>query len=500
MENKQKQNNAKNNKNLNKQTTSEPSIQHETPTKAKKGTLSGLLKKQNHEHNHPRYRRNQKFYYAFLFVLAVLAFLFLPNSFVKENQGELVAIVTSVGIDREKDSSDYLVTCQLIAPDTTGQNQQKVAVVNEKGKTITDAFTNLSLKLGKNVGFDHCSVVAIGESLNGEELLPILDHFYREGKISLNAVLVNVKGAAVDLVKESSELNNLSSGSIQNNFNFNKDFFGSSKISTLGVFFNEYFKKGSSCIVAEINMNYNETKVEPAESPNSGESGCDSKGGTAQSGGGGESGGQPASSGASSGGGDSGSGCQELQSVSIIQNNGDSIIYKHSKAITRASKEVNNGFNYLDNRVKYGILQVENVTDSNLHDATVAFAVKDSFADLKPYVDKENNKFVLKVHVKISGEITEIVEDHQTKKITKSYKDLLSDELKNKMGEKIKEQIALALQFCKLNNVDALNLEDMFYKLKTSDYNNLKRKLNINDDNFLEFVDIETKTSVYHQN
>lgn len=470
-------------------------VQLEPNVSAKKGSFSGLLKKKSNEHNHRKFRRNQMFYYAFLFVLAILMFLFLPESLVKENQGQMVAVVTSVGLDKEKDSKDLLVTLQLISPDTTGQNQQKVALVSEKGKTLTDALNNLSLKLGKNVGFDHCSVIAIGESLNGDEILPLLDHFYREGKISLNAVLVNVKGAALDLIKESSELNNLSSGSIQNNFNFNKDFFGSSKISTIGVFFNEFFKKGSSCIVAEINMNYKETKVEPAETENSGESGCDSKGGTSNnkenSGGGGGGGGE--------GGGGGGAGCEELQAVSIIQNNGDSVIYKKAKVVTRASAEVNRGFNYLDNRVKFGIIQVENVTDENLSDATVSFTVKNSTVSLKPTIDKVNNKFILKAKVKIWGEISEVVEAYETKTISKSYKDLLTKELEKKMADQIIDQIELSLQFCKLNNVDALNIEDLFYKLKTSEYEKLKRKLNIND-NFLEFTEIDTTVEVFHEN
>ncbi len=482
-------NNAQNNKN---EQNAKPL--YEDPPKAQKGSLSGKTKIQTHEHNHPRLRRNQIFYYALLAVLIILTFLFLPQSLVKENQGEIVAIVTSIGIDKEQESKDYLISCQVISPDTTGQNQEKVAHVNEKGKTLTDALTNLSLKLGKRIGLDHCSVIAIGESLNGEEILPILDHFYREGNISLNSVLVNVKGSALDLIKKSSELNNLSSGSIQNNFNFNKDFFGSSKISTLGVFFNEYFKKGSSCIIAEVNMNTKETKSEPlkTENSNTGESGGSS--GTSGSESGGSSGG-----GQSTGGGDAGSGSEELQDVTIIQNNGESIVYKNSKAIARASIDVNQGFNYLDNRAKFGIIKVDNVSDKNLTNATVTLTVSNSNVDLKPVVDINNNKFILKATVKVWGELSEITEDHQTKEISKGYKDFFTDELKDKIKEEIKSKIDLALQFCKIYNVDAINVEDLFYKLNNSKYEKLKKKLNIND-NFLENVEIDSTVEVNHQN
>lgn len=491
----------KQNKNAQQQKTKQQEEQlFEKQPKPEKGSFNGKTKTKTHEHNHPRLRRNQVFYYAMLIALAILAFLFLPESFIKENQGEIVAIITSVGLDREKESKDYLLTCQVISPDTTGQNQQKVALVNEKGETLTDALTNLSQKLGKRVGLDHCSVVAIGESLNGDEILPILDHFYREGNISLNSVLVNVKGAAVDLIKQSSELNNLSSGSIQNNFNFNKDFFGSSKISTLGTFFNEYFKKGSSCIIAEINMNYNQTKVEPAESPNSGKTGCDAKGGTSESGGGGQSGNSKSSGGGqSNGGGDAGSGCEELQDVSMIQNAGESIVYKQAKAVARASEDVNNGFNYLDNRVKHGIIKVDNVSDKNLDDATVSFTSENSTVKLKPVVDLENNKFIIQAKIRIWGEVSEVTENHQTKKISKGYNDLLSDELKDKLKEEVASKVDLALQFCKINNVDALNIEEIFYKLKNSEYEKLKKKLSIND-NFLEYVEINPFVEVNHQN
>ncbi len=487
--NKKDTNKTKQNSQTKQSSTQQQNIEFESAPQVQKGSLSGLTKIKTHEHNHPRFRRNQIYYYIMLACLAVLVFLFLPESLVKENQGELVAVITSVGLDREKESNDYLITCQVISPDTSGQNQQKVALVSEKGKTITDSLTNLSLKLGKTIGFEHCSVIAIGESLTGEDLMPIIDHFYREGTISLNAIMVNVKGTAVDLIKQTSELNNLSSGSIQNNFNFNKDFFGSSKISTLGTFFNEYFKKGSSCIIAEINMNNKQTKAEPAESLNSGEASGDAKG---------EKTSQENNSGGDGGGG-GGAGGEQLQDVSIVQNNGESIIYKNGRALVRANKDINQGFNFFDNRVRFGVIQVDNVNDEELDNATVTFTVENSTVTLKPIVDFENNKFILKSKIKIWGEISEVTQDKQTKRITKSYKDLLTDKLKEKMKEKIINDVDLAVQFCKINEVDALNFEDLFYKNKNKEYEKLKRKLSINDD-FLNYVDVDATVEVNHQN
>ena len=437
---------------------------------------------------HPHNKRSMVLYYILLGVTVVLAFLFLPGSFVKENQGALISVVTGIGLDREKDSSDYHITVQIVTPDISGQNQQKVASFCDKGKTIVDALNNASLKIGKTIGFDHCSVIAIGESLTGENIFPLLDHFYRRGNISLNTVLVNVKGSACDLITQTTEVSNLSSGNIQNNFTFNQNFFGSSKISTLGMFFNEYFKRGKSVIVAEINMKEDETKTEAAGNEQCGDSSKTSSSGAGDKG---------SSGGGSSSSSSEGSGSEELQKVNIIQNQGESIVYKEGKAVARANNQVNYGFNYLDNRVKYGILSGEHINDDNLHDATVTMLISNSTVDFKPVVDKETNRFVLKANIKLYGEITEICCDN-TEKISRSYKDLLTDEVKTALEKKVKEDVDVAVQFCKLNNVDPLNIEDYFYKLKTKDYKEMIKKLAINN-NFLEYCTVEASVEVFHQ-
>ncbi len=439
-------------------------------------------KKKKHPHN----KRCMVLYYIMLGITIVLAFLFLPGSFIKENQGTLTSVVTGIGLDHEKDSTDYHITVQVVTPDVTGQNQQKVATFCDKGTTIVDALNNASLKIGKTIGFDHCSVIAIGESLSSENIFPLLDHFYREGNISLNTVLVNVKGSACDLITKTTEVSNLSSGSIQNNFTFNQKFFGSSKISTLGTFFNEYFKLGQSVIVAEINMKPDETKTEAKGKEQKSENSSSSSSGASQQGSSGES-----------GSASEGSGSEQLQKVNIIQNQGESIVYKKGKAVARANNQVNYGFNYLDNRVKYGILSAEHITDDNLSDATVTMFVNNSTVNFKPVIDKQNNQFILKANIKLFGEITEVCCTN-TENISRSYKDLLTDTVKEALSKKVKEDIEAAVQFCKLNNVDPVNIQDYFYKLKTKDYKEMMKKLSIND-NFLEYCTVEANVEVLHQ-
>lgn len=408
--------------------------------------------------------------YCFTIIFAVLIVLFLPNSLFLPALTNTRAIITGMSIDKENE--EYKISLQLITPQSNISNNENLEIIDDTGSTIFECFNNLSIKLGKVVGLEHTNIIILSSSLADEDIMNFLDYIYRNTNITMSTILLQTDDDAEKLLESSAELNNNSSSSLQNNLGFNNSILETANITTLGTFFNDYFSYSKVSLIPYI-------QVPKEESGASGGSGGGSSGA--------EEGGNQGS-GSSSGGSGGGSTVQPL-----VQNNGQSTIYKNGKFFDILSRELSTGFSWLEGSPFRGNVKVENVTDNKFYEnATVTVKVENSKRKIKSKI--ENDKLILDAKIDIFCTVSEILEDSRIAKLMHSTKNYLNKELISKIQEKVNTTIQDSLNYCKENKVDAFKLYDIFYKHHKNEFRKILK--NFGED-YLDAVIFNIKINVH---
>ena len=382
-------------------------------------------------------------YLAVLAVMLIAAML-LPTAFVRPSQGVTSSIVTGIGIDKQ--NGEYTVSVQTVASNPA-QGEEVINTVDTTGTSIISALQSLSFKLGKNLGFEHLGVIVLGNSMQNEEIVSFLIYLYRHRKISLNTVLINYQGPASDLLSASNEVYTLQSGSLQNNSHFGTRHSKTARSTTVGMFLNDFYKKGSPGIIPEI---------EEPEKPPEGEEG-------------------------------------EEGGIAMIINTGRAAIYKNGRHITSSPPEITRGFNRLDRKQKRSIEEIENLNSGPFeNDAKLILEIKKTrIRKSRSIVD---GKFITRVRLNVYCRPISVSQQNRQIQINQNLQNYLTEEVKEKLSAKIKDEVAASLAFSKTNNVDIFFLEDNFYRRKNRAYK--RTSTNITSDDFLQNSEIDLKVRV----
>lgn len=411
-----------------------------------------------------------------ILILLVLAFVFLfPAAFSKTAQVDATTIVTGMGIDKKDNQIE--LTLQIVNAKSDVVSNEKLDVVSEKGETFSDALFNISFKLGKEIGLEHCAIVVLGKDLaETENCKKIMDKLYRDEAMTLNTYIITTSKDAKNVLEKSAELNNASSGSIQNNLGFNEAYFNSSRSLTLGKFFNEFYSPTGISLMPVIEA------VSSSQSSGSGESGS------------GGSGSDSSSSGGEATSGEESSGASQNQSEALIQNKNEVAVFKHGKKITTLQKEQYEAVNLLNTNSTKGLLTVEHVTmEPYLNDATVTLFVRNSQKRVKSKI--VNDKLLMNFDISLFAEINSILQDDKNLKVEEGYTDLLKDNLVEKIKGKLNEIVQTSLVNSKQTGIDFFNIEDRFYKFNNKALK--KWKAEHNGESIIEHAEIVVNTTVF---
>lgn len=376
---------------------------------------------------------------VFGLLACVLLFLVLPGALLKEGEGTNLTIVTSLGIDKE--SNEFEISMQILVASSARENASKSVVIASSGKTITDAFNNVAIKFGKNIGLEHCGVIVLGEGLKNENVFEIFDSFYRLGKITLYTSIVGYEGKAQDFLLIANNLSAKSNFNLTKTLSQSKKILNAAEVTSLGTFFNKYFEKSSTCPItyfAKTNLNDDND--------------------------------------------------QELELshlLELLNNNKSCYIYKEGKRIIKLSPEQTLAYNFTNNYATKGVVVLDNLVDEPFKNATVSLRIRNQ--KYKPKLKFENDKFVLTMKISVTCETIEINQTQKTTQIYKSLNDYLTDEVKEKLKEKITDKIEEVFTLGKESNIDIFKIETLFYKNKNRKY----RRQNKTGTDFLNSCEIE---------
>lgn len=132
---------------------------------------------------------------------------------------ETLSFASGFGIDRDKHG--YIVTVQFANPEEIAGNNHtdrpEAPIYQERGKTIEEAVTRLTLNLPHYVHFSNIQLVAIGESVATKNIKDVLEYIYRFNNIRSDFKLIIAKQhKASDILRVVSPLSKVTAEKIAN--------------------------------------------------------------------------------------------------------------------------------------------------------------------------------------------------------------------------------------------------------------------------------------------
>ena len=136
--------------------------------------------------------------FAFIFVLFILL---LSSGCYNYKEINEMAIVSSIGIDKDNDS--YVVSAQIMnSKESEDSEDSQIIVYSKKGKTIHEALRNLTLESPRKLYGNHLSKIVLSEEVAKEGIENILDLFIRVTEVRNEFIITIVKeDKASDVLK-----------------------------------------------------------------------------------------------------------------------------------------------------------------------------------------------------------------------------------------------------------------------------------------------------------
>ena len=360
----------------------------------------------------------------FLIILAIT----VPE-ITRPAMSQTEAIVTAFCLDRVEENIQ--ATAIVLAP-----SKERTAQYNSfsgTGKTVSEAVENISLSLGKSMGFAQCEIMAFGDNISDYGIISSLDFMSRTRKVGRNAMLINFGGDIEDFSQAIISLSAEKSLDLEDVLSFDKRYI-LSQDSNIHSFYKGYFSNISLGIMPKVKIvnNKQENAIEISKQNQSSSS-------------------NQASS-------------QSNSSKSYLLNDSTISIFKDGKKQIEMPPELVKKLNIFLNSSGKGTIKVENVSDNLYNDSDVVLNITSKNVKLTPKF--VNNKPIYNIEISISGLVDEVDEENPTKKFLRRNKDFMSDELIEKTKETVKKDAHDVINFCVNNNIDLIQAYKHFYKLK----------------------------------
>lgn len=375
-------------------------------------------------------------------VFLLLTVLFFPRAFYLEAESDTRAIVTAVGIDKKDD--EYEVSGLMVVPSNTSDPGNNLYLVSTKGRTVGEAFNQLSYNIGKRVGLAHCDFIVVDDKTLEEDITKTIDFFVRQYNITKRAYLVNCKDGAKKMLQTALNEKALSTVLLSN-------LVQKENHSTMGVgsniddIYKMYFGKSGVTYLNVFEIEKPEDKSQPSGGG----------GGQGQS----SSGGESEQSGSSSSGSGSGSGGDSEEK---IKGTDTLLVLKKGVKACEISDDETMFYEIYNQILRSTYMLIENVEDEDKNKANVGIDIVKIKCNNK-YVF-ENGKPTIKCEIKMVVALYEVCEDMTSVEQVDNAKTHIGKEIKNMIKEKLTNGAESILTKSRQNKVDILEYSTLFEK------------------------------------
>ena len=398
-----------------------------------------------------------------------VSILVLVISFQYTNQpaqSQTQAIATALAVEQLEDNT-IEVSAVILTPRPASTSKRKAYTA--KGYDITNAINNISLQVGKQIGFGQCDIMAVGDRLCETNALKALDYLTRTKRVGRNAVLLNFSGKSEDFANCVVQINDSLSLKVSEIINFNREYITATETNIESFFRGYYGDLGVSTMpkiqISETEMdNSIPIKIQEASSSQSESSG--------------------------SGGSSSGGGGKEL----YFRNDGTTSVFRDGKKFTEITPGDIKYINLLQPENVLGTFILENVNSNLFKDARVVIDLTNKEMYYK--LDFENGKPKIKYDIQLYIMIDEIIEAKKTENLLHTENWFVDDSVVNGLQTKVKENLDKVVHKLKEQNMDTIEIYDKFYKFKNKKFTAFLNTLD-NKKNFLKDVIFDYKITIH---
>lgn len=370
------------------------------------------------------------------------------------------AIVTFLCVD--KTDQKFEVAASVLTPADGKKPNYTFYYAN--GETLGDAMDNVSLSIGKEMGFSQCEVMAFGDNLSEQGVISALDFMVRLKKVSRNAVLINFGGKTKDFSKALYKLFTEKQLKIEQIINADKKYILSND-TTIDNFYRGYFSPISIGVLPKMTVKTEETDnaIQVAASGEGEAQGSDTNGTEMQQ-----------------------------QEELYLLNDGTMGVFKKGKKQLELNFATVQEINLFVNKDYQGLINIEDVTDDIYNHATVVMNITKTKPKIK--TDFENGSPVYTLDLTLTMYIEEIVQDEQSSTFMRRNKEFYTSTLIEKIKQKVLAQLTDATQFCKTNDVDLINVYQNFNCFKNKQFKEYLNK--VGEQNYLQDVEFKFNLTI----
>ena len=383
-----------------------------------------------------------------IIVLLIVIFLFLPQSITRSPESTRNAIITTVGID--KVGEEFEISLLSFIPKAGKEFVEVYEIISTKKSSLSEAFNEAELQLGKDVKLFHTEVIVIGADALQEDVSKMLDFFTREESASSSCMLIGTNKTAKEFLEFLQEKDENPSNKLSEIMLYNSNHLYSQDVS-IESFYNGYFGPTKTSSIAYLTLVENasneillNTTKEAGSSSNS---------------------------------------SNENQNKNI-ENTGEVALFKGGKFIEILDKEIVSGLNWTNVKNNKKSIVLENFSDGEINNAKVIYYLDKK--DIIKSVSFKNGVPVYMPSIRLHIDRIEIYGDKKDEK-ENIYLFNLNEESVKRIQFEVKKQYSNAINKLRETKTDLLGVYRDFY---TKDRRNFLKFLDsLSDkDDFLNYV------------
>ena len=430
-----------------------------------------------------------------LLALVLIALWFFPSAIVAPSESAVNAIVTAVGLD--KNEQDYEVTLMTFLSHPNQSYSEQYEVISCSAPSISEAFTNASLQIGKNISLFHTHTAIVSERLLEEDIASALDYLGRVASLPQSCVLISTNVTSKQFLEFVQELDK------ESDINLEELLFYTSnyvlwKYTTINSFYEGYYSPVKASILGHLTITQGDVNGIPIKNTENvvglGSSSGGSSGGSESSK---SSGSQQSESpnqtnGAQQSGGESQSSSSSNQ-LQIV-NDGSCLLIKNGKMQAHMTKEQLRGLNWLNSSTSGAVITLENVSDENFDEARLIYKVQRE--QVLDKVEFENGVPVYTANIKLFISLMEA--NGSKEELTESREvAYISDEVRELIEKQVKTEINSSLEFLSTQNCDTLDMYEKFYENCRAQTKNFLQTHSLQPEEFLKNVVFKVIVSLF---
>ncbi len=386
-----------------------------------------------------------------LLVFILICFLFLPNAINMRSAVFRSAIVVALGIDYN-DNQKYIIHAGINVSATDESLSENTKLISATGVSVGDAIANLGIQFGRPIRLGHTRFVLIGSELAKQNVATALDGIIRTNKMRDTVQLVMCDANVSEMLNIGIEIKNKTGIKMSDIIAYQSKFSTTAMDSNVDTFYKGYLSTSGISKLNCISLTDDITKgITPeaalgnANSPNAPDAGNESSS-------------QSENSNSSSE--------NKTSQKKFVVNNGTIALFKNGRLMKIVPPQISNGSYWINTSFMPKKLNVNVLKSKELSNAKLFFNVLNKHVNSEVFFYKNIPMMSAKINVTLG--IDEIITSNN--QIVPLSTDVIDQETKCAIGRQIREEVGMALEYGKKENLDLLDLNEIFYLIKYKEY------------------------------